>query len=85
LKAITIIGTLITVLVIGFAAAMYLRAATAPVTNAPSMSVPYEDGGGSVNRQNAVGAARSVASMDKDRQRDIRDIMDKIDGAGTDQ
>ena len=81
MKAITIIGTLITVVIIGFAAAMYLNAATAPVIEVPSMGSPD----GSANPQNAVDAARSIVSMDKERQRGMQDIMDKIDGVGTGQ
>jgi hypothetical protein len=81
LKVIAIIGTLITVVIIGFAAAMYLNAATAPVVNLPSAT----DGGGSPNPQNAIDAARSIVSMDKNRQRDMQDIMDKIDGVGSGQ
>jgi hypothetical protein len=79
LKTITIIGTLITLAIIGFVAAMYLNAATAPVITLPSA------GDGPANPQNAVDAARSVVSMDKDRQRDMQDIMNKIDGVGTGQ
>jgi hypothetical protein len=81
LKAITIIGTLITVLIIGFAAVMYLNAATAPVVNMPSQV----EGGGSADPQNAIDAARSIVSADKDRQRGMQDIMNKIDGVGTGQ
>ena len=81
MKAITIIGTLITVVVIGFVAAMYLNAATVPVINAPSV----RDAGGSANPQNAVDLARDIVSMDKDRQREMQNIMDKIDGAGMNQ
>jgi hypothetical protein len=79
LKVITIIGTLITVIVIGFAAAVYLNAATAPVT----IALP-EGGaaGSSANPQNAIGAARSIVSMDKSRQQDMQNIMDKMDGTG---
>jgi hypothetical protein len=80
LKAITIIGTLITVVVIGFVAAMYLNAATAPAVK-PSV----RDAGGSANPQNAVDLARDIVSMDKDRQREMQNIMDKIDGAGMNQ
>jgi hypothetical protein len=83
LKAITIIGTLITVIVIGYVAVTYLNAATAPVINVPSVNAPYGDG--SENPQNAIDAARSIVSMDKDRQRDMQNIMDKIDGVGTGQ
>ncbi|MDR1578792.1 MAG: hypothetical protein LBS35_00410 [Synergistaceae bacterium] len=81
MKAITIIGTLVTVVIISFAAVMYLNAATAPVINMP----PAGDSGGSANPRNAVDAARSVVSMDKDRQRDMQDILDKMVGAGTGQ
>jgi hypothetical protein len=81
LKVIAIVGTLITVVIIGFAAAMYLNAATAPVITA----LPAGEGGGSADPQNAIDAARSIVSMDKDRQRDMQDIMDKIDGAGSGQ
>jgi hypothetical protein len=81
LKVFAIIGTLITVVIIGFAAAMYLNEATAPVVNMPRAA----DGDSSANPQNAVDAARSIVSMDKKRQMDMQDIMDKIDGAGTGQ
>jgi hypothetical protein len=81
LKVIAIIGTLVTVVIIGFAAAMYLNAATVPVISMPSVG----DGSGSANPQNAIDAARSIVSVDKDRQRGMQDIMDKIDGVETGQ
>ena len=85
MKVIVIIGTLITVILIGLAAAMYLNAATAPVITVPSVVTPYGETAGPENPQNAIDAARSVVSMDKERQRDMQDIMDKIDGVGTNQ
>ena len=56
LKVVTIIGTLITVVIIGLAAAMYFNAATAPVITLPSAISTDAH----ASPQNAVDAARSV-------------------------
>jgi hypothetical protein len=83
LRSITIIGTLITVAIIGIMAAMYLNAATAPVTNMPEVQTPYGTVGGSNNPANAIDTARGIASMDKARQQDMQDMLNKIDGVNT--
>jgi hypothetical protein len=85
MKIIMIIGTLITVVIIAFATVMYLNAATAPITNMPQIDTPYGNVGGAANPQNAIDLARSVVSMDKNRQQDMQNIMDQIDGAGANQ
>jgi hypothetical protein len=79
LRIFAIVGTLVTVSIIAFTAAMYLRATTAPMTGVPQVETPYGSAGGETNPMNAVDAARNLVSLDKARQDDMRNQMDRMD------
>ncbi|MDR1509593.1 MAG: hypothetical protein LBS53_08145 [Synergistaceae bacterium] len=81
MRIFAIIGTIVTVLIIGFMAAMYISASTAPMTVVPSVETPYGSAGGETNQMNAVDTARSLVSLDKARQRDMQNQMDRMDHA----
>ena len=83
MRVFAIVGALITVVIIGFMAATYFRTATAPVTAIPETQTPYGTIGGSSNQTNAVDTARGIASMDRERQRDMQNMLDRIGGADT--
>ncbi|MDR3279228.1 MAG: hypothetical protein LBT23_01840 [Synergistaceae bacterium] len=77
MRIFTIIGTLITVVIIGFMAAMYLNTATAPVTNVPRVETPY----GTIGQDapgNAIDTARSIVSVDRNRQQDMQNRLDRL-------
>jgi hypothetical protein len=82
LRIFAIVGTLITVVIIAVMAVMYLNAATAPMTNVPEVKTPYGTVGGQSNPANVIDTARGIASMDRERQQDMQNIMNRIDGAG---
>ena len=83
LKIFAIAGTLITVVIIGLMAAMYFKTATAPVTGIPETQTPYGTIGGSSNPANVIDTAREIASMDRERQRDMQNMMNRIGGLDT--
>ena len=83
MRVFAIAGTLITVAIIGFTAAMYFKAVSAPVTSIPETQTPYGAVGGSSNQTNVIDTAREIASMDRERQRDMQDMLDRIGGANT--
>jgi hypothetical protein len=78
LRIFAIVGTLVTVLIIGFMAAMYLRASTAPMTSVPRVETPYGSVGGETNPMNAVETARNLVSIDKARQNDMQNQMNRM-------
>jgi hypothetical protein len=79
LRIFAIVGTLVTVLIIGFMAAMYFRASTAPISSVPSVETPYGNIGGETNQMNAVDTARNIVSIDNARQNDLQNQMDRMD------
>jgi len=81
LKVFAIVGILITVVIIGFMAAMYLNSAVAPVTVVPEVETPYGTVGGGSNPANAIDLARGIASMDRERQQEMQKIVDNLGGA----
>ena len=83
MRVFAVVGTLITVVIIGFMAVMYLNAATAPVTAIPETKTPYGTVGGSSNPANVIDTTRKIASMDHARQQDMKNMLDKIGGANT--
>jgi hypothetical protein len=78
LRIFTIIGTLVAVLAIGFMAAIYFRAATAPMTSIPPTETPYGNIGGDTNPMNAIDTARNLVSIDNARQHDMQNQMDRM-------
>jgi hypothetical protein len=85
LRILGIVGALITVVIIGFAAVIYLNAATAPVTGIPEVNTPYGSIGGASNPGNVIDTAREIASFDKNRTQDMQNILDRMDGKTTNQ
>ena len=83
MRVFLIVGTLITVVIIGLMAAMYFNAATAPVTAIPETQTPYGTLGGSSNPANVIDTTRRIASMDRERQHDMQNMLDRIGGANT--
>jgi hypothetical protein len=75
-----LVGLLVTVAVIGFAAATYLSFITGPMTSVPDIAGPGGSGGDPAAEYNAVDRARMVVSMDRERQRVLPDQMDRLDG-----
>ena len=78
MRVLAIAGTLITVVIIGFMTVMYLNAATAPVTSIPEVQTPYGTVGGASNPANVIDTARGIASMDRVRQQEMQNMMDRI-------
>ena len=85
MRVFAILGTLVTVLIIGFMAAMYLRASTVPLTGVPQVETPYGSVGGATNPMNAVDTARKLVSLDNARQNDMQNQMDRMDKTWGDQ
>ena len=83
LRVFAIVGTLITVAIIGFMAAMYIKAATAPVTSIPETQTPYGTVGGASNPSNVIDTARGIASIDRLRQQDMQNMINRIGGSDT--
>ena len=80
LRTFTIVGLLATVAIIAVLATVSMNAATAPVTNIPRVETPYGNIGGGA-AVSAVDAARDIASMDRERVREMKDIINRTDGA----
>jgi hypothetical protein len=64
---------------------MYLKASTAPMAGVPQAETPYGSVGGETNPMNAVDTARNLVSLDKARQSDMQDQMDRMDKIWGDQ
>jgi hypothetical protein len=79
LRILSIIGLLVTVAIIGWFAATYLSVAAGPV-QFPS-SVESSRDGAETSAQSAIDRARSVVSMDKERQLRMQSQMDRLNGA----
>jgi hypothetical protein len=80
MKILAILGMLVSVIIIGVAAAFYFSAITQPMPNVPAFQadVPGAPAGGGA--MNAVDTARALVSADKIRQRGIEEQLNKIDG-----
>jgi len=85
LRTFAIVGTLITVVIIGILTVIYLTAATAPMANMPEVRTPYGNIGGTANPGNVIDTTREIASMDKNRTQEMQNMLNKIDGAETNQ
>jgi hypothetical protein len=80
LRTFTIVGLLATVAIIAVLTAVNMNAMTAPATNIPSVETPYGNiGGGGAG--SVVDTARDIASMDRERVREMQDIINRTDGA----
>lgn len=77
MRIFSIIGLLITVLIIGWLASTYLSVATRPVSVPDSMDSP-SGGGSGTSVQSVVDRARIVVSIDNERQRQLQDQIDGI-------
>jgi TolA-binding protein len=78
LRIFSIIGLLITVLIIGWLASTYLSVATRPISVPDSMDSP--SGGSETTVQSVVDRARVVVSIDNERQRQLQDQFDALNG-----
>ena len=83
MKIFAIAGTLITVVIIGFLAATYFQTISTPVTSIPETQTPYGITGSPSSQTNVIDTAREIASMDRERQREMQNIIDRIEGANT--
>ena len=83
MRIFSIVGVLITTVIIGLMAAMYFKTVTSPVTSIPEAASPYGTAGGSPNPSNVIDAAREITSMDRERQQDIQNMLNRIEGANT--
>jgi len=83
LRIFSIMGILITVAIIGVMMAAYFKTITSPVTSMPEVNTPYGTVGGPSNQVNLVDTAREIASMDRERQQDMQNMLNRIEGANT--
>ena len=83
MRIFSIVGVLITTVIIGLMAAMYFKTATSPVTSIPEAPAPYETAGSSPNPANVIDTAREIASMDLERQQDMQNMLNRMGGANT--
>ncbi|MDR1965159.1 MAG: hypothetical protein LBQ36_00495 [Synergistaceae bacterium] len=86
MRVFAIVGLLVTVAIIGFLAAAFLSQATRPMTAIPADVLPAgksadsDIGGASPRQGNAIDAARAVASVDRARQQEAQELMNRMDG-----
>ena len=83
MRVFAIVGILITVVIVGFVAAKYLNAVTAPTTAVPDVQTPYGVVGGTLNPTNVIDTTLGIASMDHERQREMLNMMDNIGGVNS--
>ena len=81
MKIFGIVGTLMAVAIIGFMAALYFNTVTSPVTSAPAVITPYGTVGGSSSTSNVIDTARGLVSMDRERQHEMQNMLNRIGGA----
>ena len=82
MRIFSIVGLLLTVVIVGIMAAVFFKSATAPITTIPEIQTSTGTVGGATNPASVIDTARGIASKDQDRQREMQSIIGNLEGAG---